>query len=61
MFDKTIEVALQNFVTRRRKVHVQAVDQLPEPVDFSSIAEMVAAGRRAARSRLPILAEGNRT
>ena len=44
MFDKTIEVALQNFVTRRRKLDVKAVERLPEPIDFSRIAEAIAIG-----------------
>lgn len=48
MFDNTIEVALQNFVTRRRKLHIKAVDRLPDPVDFSRIAEAVAADRQPA-------------
>jgi anaerobic magnesium-protoporphyrin IX monomethyl ester cyclase len=41
MFDKTIDVMLTNFVTRRRKVHVEAVEQLPNPVDFGRIREAI--------------------
>ena len=39
MFDKTIDVALVNFVTRRRKLRVNDVEWLPQSIDFSRIPE----------------------
>lgn len=35
MFDKTLDVALQNFVTRRRKLHVKEVERLPDALPAS--------------------------
>ncbi len=41
MLEKTVAVVLQNFVTRQRKLHVKAVDSLPERVDFTRIHEVI--------------------
>ena len=53
MFDKTIAVMLQNFVTRRRKLDVKALVRLPIPVDFSRIPEVI--GRPWPRSSPPLV------